>query len=137
MFARRSHLRFAVAAGLALLALVLSAPAPAVARGTDGDGSVAGICGSGATSKLRLIPRHGAIRVEFKLDTNRGGQRWRVVLVQERRVVWRGRARTRSGSGSFRIRRSIRDLDGADEVSVRASGPAGNTCNASAVLTGS
>ena len=82
------------------------------------------------------MARHGAIRVEFKLDTERGRQSWRVILVHERRVVWRGRARTRSGSRSFRIRRSIPDPDAADQVTVHASGPAGNTCDATALLTG-
>jgi hypothetical protein len=134
MPARRSHRR-PVALALVGIALALGAPAPALAGGDHSDVRVEGICGRGATSKLRLTARHGAIRVEFKLDTNRGGQRWRVILVQERRVVWRGRARTRSGSRSFRIRRSIPDLDGADRVTVRASGPAGNTCAATALLT--
>jgi hypothetical protein len=77
-----------------------------------------------------------ARRVQFEVDTRRGGRVWRVVLVHERRVVWRGRARTRSGSGSFRIRRSIPDFEGADQVSARASNRVGNTCEATAVLTG-
>jgi hypothetical protein len=67
----------------------------------------------------------------------RGGERWRVVLVHERRVRWRGRARTRSGSHSFRVRRSLPDFSGADQVTVRASGPRGNTCVAGGRLTGS
>jgi hypothetical protein len=52
-------------------------------------------------------------------------------------VAWRGRVRTRSGSGGFRIRRSLPDFDGVDAISARASGPGGNTCQASAALTGS
>ena len=85
-------------------------------------------------AELRLKADHGAIRVEFEVESRRARERWRVVLVHERRVVWRGRARTRDG-GSFRIRRSIPDFDGVDEVSVRASGPRGNTCQATATLT--
>jgi hypothetical protein len=116
--------------------LALAAPAPALARGGDDDVRVTGTCGKGATSKLRLRAKDGAIQVEFEVKANRGGQRWRVVLVHERRVAWRGRARTRSGSRSFRIRRSIPDFGGADQVTARASGPRGNTCEATGLLTG-
>jgi hypothetical protein len=121
-----------------LLTLALGAPVPALAsHGDDKDVRVTGTCGRGATSKLRLRAKDGAIRVEFAVDSNRAGQRWRVVLVHERRVVWRGRVRTRSGSGSFRLRRLIPDFGGADQVAARASGPRGNTCQATALLTGS
>jgi hypothetical protein len=112
-----------------LLALTLAAPA----FGRDGDVRVEGSCGAGAESRVRLRADDGSIRVEFRVDSRRSGERWRVALVHERRVVWRGRVRTRSG-GSFRVRRSVPDYDGADAVSVRASGPGGNTCQAGATL---
>ena len=112
-----------------LLALALAVPAFA-----DDDVRVEGSCGAGAESQLRLRADDGSIRVEFRVDSRRSGERWRVTLVHERRVVWRGRVRTRSG-GSFRIRRTVPDFDGADEVSVRAAGPGGNTCQAGATLT--
>lgn len=117
-------------------ALVLLAPAPALARGGD-DVRVSGTCGGRATSSLRLKAKDGAIEVEFEVRSTRGRERWRVVLVHERRVAWRGRVRTRSGSDSFRIRRSLADFGGADQVTARASGPRGNTCQATGVLTGS
>ena len=116
---------------LATLALALTAPAAALAHREDKDVRVSGTCGRGATAK------DGAIRVEFEVRSRRGGERWRVVLVHERRVAWRGRARTRSGSGSFRVRRSLPDFGGADQVTARASGPRGNICQAGGVLTGS
>ena len=54
--------------------------------------------------------------------------------MHERRVVV-ARARAHAiGSGSFRIRRSMPDFGGADEVAARASGPGGNTCQAGATL---
>jgi hypothetical protein len=119
------------------LALALWAPALALADrgGGDNDVRVSGSCGKGATSQLRLRTKDGAIELEFEVDANRAGQRWSVVISHERRVVWRGPARTRSSGGSFRIRRTIADFAGADSISVRASGPAGNTCVASWVLT--
>jgi hypothetical protein len=133
-FAMRTRL---VSLAALCVALALFAPAPALARGGGDDVRVTGTCGSGATSKLRLRAKDGAIQVEFEVKTKRGGQRWGVVLVHERRVAWRGHLRTRSGSGSFRVRRSIPDFGGADQVTARASGPRGNTCQATGVLTGS
>jgi hypothetical protein len=119
------------------LALALGAPASALAHGGDEqDVRVRGTCGRGASSELRLRAKDGAIRVEFEVDSRRAGERWRVVLVHERRVAWRGRARIRSGH-SFRIRRSLPDFGGADQVTARASGPRGNTCEAGALLAGS
>jgi len=126
-----------VAAALICLILGLTAGAvvPTAANARDDDDvRVRGSCGKGARSKLRLRARDDAIRVEFEVDRNRSGERWRVTLVHERRVVWRGRVRTRSGSGSFRVRRSVPDFGGADRVTARASGPRGVTCHASAVL---
>ena len=123
-----------LAALCAVLALV--SPAPALARGGDDDVRVTGSCGNGAAAKLRLRAKDGAIQVEFEVKANRGGQRWRVVIVHERRVTWRGQARTRSGSRSFRIRRSFPDFDGADQITARASGPRGNTCEATGLLPG-
>ncbi|MDX6658653.1 MAG: hypothetical protein QOH62_3446 [Solirubrobacteraceae bacterium] len=125
---------------LVVLALALTAPSPeASARGGGGGAGevrVAGTCGKGATSKLRLRARDGGIRVQFEVDHSRAGGAWRVVLVQDRRVVWRGRARTRGVGDSFEIQRRLRDLPGADQVTARASGPGGLTCAASATLPG-
>lgn len=121
-----------------LLALALGAPATAGARGGGGDDArVNGACGGSATSELRLKADDGEIEVELRVRSGRSGQRWSVALVHERRVAWRGRARTSGSSGSFRIRRSLPDFDGADQVTARASGPRGITCQATAVLAGS
>jgi hypothetical protein len=128
---------------LALALLCGAVPASAKhgddGHGGDGDGGrrearVAGTCSAGATSTLRLRSRDGAISVEFEVKRRRGGERWRVVLVHERRVAWRSTIRTKGSSGSFRIRRSLDDYDGPDEVTARASGPRGLTCEASATL---
>ena len=120
---------------LVAVASACAAASPAMAHRGD-DVRVTGSCGHGATSQLRLRAKDGAIRVELEVRGRRGGERWRVVLVHERRVAWRGRARTRSGSDSFRIRRAVPDFSGADQVTLRASGPGGNTCVASGRLTG-
>jgi hypothetical protein len=119
---------------------LLCGPVPASAKhggGDDGrrEARVAGACSAGATSKLRLRSRDGAISVEFSVNRRRDGERWRVVLVHERRVAWRATLRSNS-SGSFRVERSLDDFDGPDQVTARASGPGGITCVASATLPG-
>jgi hypothetical protein len=124
----------------AAIALALAAPSPeASARGGGGGADevrVAGSCGKGATSKLRLRAKDGGIRVQFEVDHTRAGGSWRVVLIQDRRVVWRGKARTSGVGGSFEIERRLRDLPAADQVTARAWGPRGVTCAASATLPG-
>lgn len=122
-------------AALCLLEL-LGCATPALAKGGDGrrEARVSGSCGKGATSQLRLRSRDGAISVEFELKRRRAGEPWRLVLVHERRVASRARLRTKGSSGSLRMRRTLDDLDGPDAVTVRASGPRGMTCEASATL---
>jgi len=95
---------------------------------------VEGTCAKGAESKLRLRSRDGRISVELEVRRDRRGERWRVVLAHERRVAWRGSVRTPRSGGSFRVRRSLPDFDGSDRVTVRASGPRGVSCEASATL---
>jgi hypothetical protein len=133
----------------ALCALVLAlllgaAPATADRGGGRGGGDrddrrearVAGTCAKGATARLRLRSRDGTISLEFEVRRRRAGEAWRVVVVHERRVAARVAVRTRGSSGSFRIRRSLDDLDGPDEVTARGSGPRGVTCEARATLPG-
>jgi len=123
-------------AACATTVALLAGAAPAHARDDDSrrEARVEGTCAKGASSKLRLRSRDGEIRVEFDLKRNRSGERWRVVLVHERRVAWRGTVRTRSSGGSLRVRRTLRDYEGSDRVTVRASGPRGLTCEATARL---
>jgi hypothetical protein len=147
----------ALACLLALLALSLVGPGTALAhRGADegsghggGDDSghgggghidrpevrVPGMCGRGASASLKLKADDGGIEAEFELQHHRS-TRWRVVVVQERRIVYRGRERTSALRGSLSIERRLDDLPGADEVMARAVGPRGLTCQATAVLSG-
>jgi hypothetical protein len=130
-----------VAIVVALLALPLFGTASALAKGGGGGDDrpeirVAGACGRGATSKLKVKARDGGLEVEFEVDHSRSGALWRVVLVQERRVAWRGRARTHAPSGSFSLERRLSDYPGPDQVMARAVGPRGITCQATAVLPG-
>lgn len=117
---------------LAVLALALALPpASALARG---DVRVAGSCGRGASAELRVRAHDGALEVELRVRRNRAGERWSVALVHERRVAWRGRATTSRSREGFRVRRTLPDYAGADQVSARATSPRGLTCQASATL---
>jgi hypothetical protein len=142
---RVATLSIAILAASAALALV--GPGAALARGGDDGGGggggggdrpevrVAGSCGRGATSKLKLKADDGAIEAEFEVH-GRAGSRWRVVFVQENRIAWRGRARTGGASRSFSIERRLSDYAGPDHVTARAVGPRGITCQATATLPG-
>ena len=133
---------------LLVLALAVMAAAPSAARrvaaGTEEAGGggdrpevrVAGVCGHGARSSLKLKSRDGVIQAEFEVDQNRNGRLWQVVFVHERRVDWRGRARTSAPSGSFSVERSLADFAGSDQVMARAVGPGGITCQATTTLPG-
>jgi hypothetical protein len=112
----------------ALAALALLAP-PAAARD---DARATAACGRGASAELRVKRDHGALAVELRVRRRRVGERWSVTLIHERRVVWRGRATTRDDG--FRVRRTLPDYAGADEISARATNPRGLTCQASATL---
>src|SRR3954447_10676974 len=127
---------------LALLVFALAGPGTALAKGGhDGGGGgggdrpevrVAGVCGKGATAKLKLKSRDGAIEAEFEIDHNHTGSAWRIVVVQERRVVWRGNARTIAPSGSWSIERRLGDLPRADQVMARAGRSRGLTLHGTA-----
>ena len=139
---RRRHHTMAVLRLLASLGVVLVLvfavwSVAAVAKDGRGEVRVAGVCGSGATSKLRLKSEDDGIELRFEVDHSRAGVLWRVVLVHERRIAWKGSVRTTRPSGSFQVRRTVQDLAGADAVSARALGPGGLVCRAAAVLTDS
>jgi hypothetical protein len=142
--ARSRARKLPIVLALALLALALVGPASALARGGGGGGGggggsrpevrVAGSCGRGATSSLKLKARDGGIEAEFEVHGRTG--LWRVALVQEQRVAWRGRMRTSRASHSFSLERRLGDYPGPDQVLARAVGPRGLTCSATATLPG-
>jgi hypothetical protein len=117
-----------------LLTMAALAVAPATGYASDDEVRTAGTCGAGAASSMRLRADDGEIELRFEARHGRPFARWRIVVVQERRVVWRGRARARSGR--VRVRRRLTDLQGVDRITVTASGPGGLRCVASGALPG-
>jgi hypothetical protein len=146
---RSSHRSLTRAAALTLLALAcaVAGATPALARGANrgpggggGGGDrpevrAGGTCGKGATSSLRVRSRDGGLETEFEVH-GRAGASWRVTIVHEWKVAWRGRRRTAGPSRSFTLEYRLPDLSGADVVSARAVGPRGVVCAASATLPG-
>ena len=122
--------------------LALAGTSPALARGGQdggGDGGrsevrAAGTCGKGASSKLKLKARDGRIEAQFEVHHGRAGSTWRVTIVHERQVAYRGRRRIAGPSRSFEVDRRMPDYSGADGVTARATGPRGVVCVASATL---
>jgi hypothetical protein len=128
---------------VAALALAVAGTSPALARhGRDGGGGgdrgraevrVAGTCGKGARSKLKLTSRDGEIEAEFEVH-GRAASAWRVTIVHEREVEYRGRRRVTGPSRSFEVSYRMADYSGADAVTARAAGPRGLVCVAAATL---
>jgi len=126
--------RFAV---LAVLLFAFSVPAAGARSNDDGrDVRVAGVCGKGATTSLRIRGRDGGIEVRLALRLNRGWGTWRVTIVHESRVAARVTVRTGRSEDSFEGRRTLSDLPGSDTVVAQAWGPRGLGCRATATLPG-
>jgi hypothetical protein len=130
----RSPHRF-LPALVAAVGLALAVPVGAVADdGDDGrDVRRAGSCTDASSVTLRLQARDDVIRVELELES-RPGSRWTLVLLHERRIVFRGVLRSGRSGGELRLRRSVPDWFGRDTVVARAAGPRGASCRVSAVL---
>ena len=75
----------------AVLALSVAGAAPAVAKGGDVIREEA--CSGSADWKLKLSPQDGRIEVEYEVDSNVCGQRWRVRITKNGNQIFRG-ART-------------------------------------------
>jgi len=118
---------------VALAWLLLSTDAHA-AKDDRGEVETVGSCSRGATATLKLKARDGGIELELEVEHTRAGSGWRVAIVHERRVAWKGAVRTSRPGGTFELRRSLPDLPGVDTVTARAWGPNGVTCRATATL---
>lgn len=133
----QGHDRGVTRIALIAAALLTALAAPLVAsaaRADEDEVRVRGTCSPGRSSELRVRADDGELRVELRISSRRGGETWSVIVLHERRIAARTRATTSASSRSFRVRRSLPDLFGRDTVVVRASGPGGASCRASATL---
>jgi hypothetical protein len=117
--------------GMSAVALLLGP----VAAANERDVIRRGRCSGRSDWKLKLSPEDGRIEVEFEVDQNRVGRRWRVTLKRNGTRFFRGVRRTRPPSGSFELRRVTRNGRGADRFVARARGlRAGQTCRGTATF---
>lgn len=116
---------------LALVALLGLSLFPAgIATAREDDVIRNGGCSRSSTWTLKLSPENGRTEVEFEVDQNRNGVRWRVVLRRNGTVVVTTRATTRAPSGSFSVERRLANPAGSDTISARATSPSGEVCTA-------
>jgi hypothetical protein len=116
---RARHLIVVLAAGIAA-ASSLALAAPATGGEGDREVRVRGTCTGAATSKLKLSEENGRIEVEFEVDQNVNGRRWRVTLKRNGVRVFRDIRTTRAPSGSFEVRKLVRDGSGRETITARA-----------------
>jgi hypothetical protein len=63
---------------------------------------------------------HGArLEIDFEVDSNRGGQAWRVLMTDNGRIFFDGVRRTQP-DGEFDVERFIGDRRGSDRIVARA-----------------
>ena len=92
---------------------------------------VSGTCSKASTAKLKLSREDAGTEVEFEVDQNRNGVRWRVVLFRNGTRVASRAAVTRAPSGSFEARFVSA---GAGRFVARATSPSGEICRAAASI---
>jgi hypothetical protein len=112
---------------IAMLAVAVALPT--VALGRDNPGAIkTGKCSNGASWKLKAKNENGLIEVEFEVDQNVSGRRWRVVLRRNGTAVFRGARTTRPPSGSFEINTRLGNPAGPDRIVATARATAGGSC---------
>jgi len=124
---------------LPLLALTLALAAlcgatRAAADGGDREVRVRGACTGRNVSQLRVRAEDGRLRIDVRVQSPRPYARWTVVVLRERRIVFRGPVRTVQGGRELELRRTVADWPGTDTVAVRASTRDGQSCRASATV---
>lgn len=93
--------------GALVVAVMTLMASTAAARVGDRGVVRVGSCTGSSTSKLKLKLEDGRTEVEFEVDENRVGRRWRVVIARNGRAVFIAIRRTVAPSGSFEVRRLI------------------------------
>lgn len=120
--------RLARIAVAATLAATVMAMAPVASAG-GGDVIREGRCSGRRDWKLKVGPENGRLEVEFEVDTNVVGQRWRVRIFHDANRIFAARRVTRAPSGSFEVWLRAANTAGGDSFKGRATNPAtGEVC---------
>lgn len=113
------RMRTVLATAALVSALIVPETAlPAMAG--DGDVEREGSCGRRSDWKLKLSPENGGLEVEFEVDQNVSGDRWRVIMRHDGRRFFKGHRTTKGPSGSFEVRRVVNNHAGRDHVFAKA-----------------
>jgi hypothetical protein len=127
---------------VAVFAVVLVAFASTAGAGGGGDDrgghggrriTKSGTCSAASHSKLKAKTDDGRLETEFEVDQNRVGKRWRVTILKNGSMVFRGIRTTHAPSGSFEVRRLLAGSSGRIVATAKAFG-SGETCRASLSL---
>ena len=117
---------------VAAVGLVLPARAVADDGGDRAEIRTRGVCTGDSVSMLRISSEEGALRIEFRIDSPRRPARtWKLVVLRERRIAFRGVLRPVRGGRSVELRRTLTDWPGFEHVVARAAAADGQTCQAS------
>lgn len=113
---------------VALVGASLLSLAPA-ASASDGGVIRRGSCSAQSTWKLKAKPDSGRIELEFEVDQNVVGQRWRVTIRRNGAPIFSGVRITQAPSGSFDVQLRPANSAGADRFVARATNRStGETC---------
>ncbi len=113
---------------------VLLVPA-AVASAGQNDVIERGSCSNSSEWKLKVSPDDGRLEVEYEVDQNVSGDRWRVKIGHDGDLAFRGTRTTRGASGSFSVRILENDSAGSDVFRARARNVStGEVCAGSATF---
>jgi hypothetical protein len=103
-------------------AFVLLVPAGVASAGQN-DVIREGSCSDSSDWKLKVSPEDGRLEVEFEVDQNVSGDRWRVRIRHDGDLAFRGTRTTRGASGSFEVRIVEDDNAGVDNFRAKARNP--------------
>ena len=116
---RTTHRAGRVAAAVLATAAIAAVTVPA-AQAKGGDVVRRGSCAGATGWKVKVGPEDGKLEVEGEIDSNHVGQTWRWRLVHDGSTAARGTRTTKAPSGSFEVRRVVRNHAGTDAITLRA-----------------
>ena len=111
---------------IAVIAAAVVLPAAAPGKGSPGVIRSGKCIGGGATWKLKAKNEDARLEVEFEVDPNIVGRRWKITMSRGRTVIFRGARYTRAPSGSFTVQRLVANPPGRDTIIATARPARGN-----------
>ncbi len=124
-----------VIATAVIAALAFTMIGGSVASAASADVLRKGSCSDASHWKLKLSPENGRIEADFEVDQNVTGDVWRVRMLHNGSVFFRGTRVTKGASGSFEVRKLVNDAGGTDGFVAKARNTStGETCRGTASI---